>query len=143
MPNDRVVRSRRGRIALTCATLMASLLIVTACAGVEPDTASRVGGRLPAGENRERLFDIVEVLVDIAAERSVTPGQVALNWVLQRPAVSCVLVGARDERQLDENLAAATWSLSAEEMNRLDAVSETPWPYPYNAYADYAGSRNP
>ena len=60
--------------------------------------------------------------------------QVAINWLLQRPTVSSVLIGARDERQLRENLGAAGWALSEEQVARLDQASAVTPPYPYYPY---------
>jgi aryl-alcohol dehydrogenase-like predicted oxidoreductase len=57
--------------------------------------------------------------------------QVALNWLLQRPTVATVLIGARNEEQLRDNLGAVGWNLSADQVARLDAVSELPTIYPY------------
>jgi aryl-alcohol dehydrogenase-like predicted oxidoreductase len=57
--------------------------------------------------------------------------QVSLNWLLQRPTVASVLIGARDEAQLLENLGAVGWNLSAEQVARLDAVTQTDTIYPY------------
>ncbi len=91
----------------------------------------------------ERLYRIVDVMVAIAAERGATPAQVALNWVRCKPGVDTVIMGARNEQQLRENLAAAAWSLSAEETARLDEVSATPAPYPYWHQLKWAGERNP
>ncbi len=79
----------------------------------------------------EWLYNIVDVLDAISAETGKTVAQVSLNWLLQRPTVSSVIIGARDENQLRENLGAVGWNLSAEQVARLDAVSETPTIYPY------------
>jgi aryl-alcohol dehydrogenase-like predicted oxidoreductase len=79
----------------------------------------------------ERLFDIVAVLEEIARETGKTVPQVALNWVLQRPTVASVVVGARSETQLRENLAAADWRLDSAHVARLDAVSNRRPIYPY------------
>jgi aryl-alcohol dehydrogenase-like predicted oxidoreductase len=57
--------------------------------------------------------------------------QVALNWLLQRPTVSTVIIGARNETQLRQNLAAAEWNLTPEQVAKLDAASATAAPYPY------------
>lgn len=81
-----------------------------------------------------RLYDVVDALVETAEETGKTVPQVALNWVLQRPTVSTVLIGARDERQLRENLGAMGWSLTGEQVARLDAVSSLTPPYPYYPY---------
>ncbi|MDR5730300.1 MAG: aldo/keto reductase, partial [Terriglobia bacterium] len=56
---------------------------------------------------------------------------IALNWLLQRPTVATVIMGARNEEQLRQNLAAAGWNLTAEQVAKLDAVSKTTPPYPY------------
>lgn len=79
----------------------------------------------------EYLFDVVEVLEDIAAETGKTIPQVALNWLLQRPTVSNIVVGARNEEQLKSNLGAVGWNLSAEQVARLDKVSGKTPVYPY------------
>ncbi len=84
----------------------------------------------PGTLDQERLYRIVDVLLEIAKERGVTAAQIALNWVISKPCVSTVLVGARNEAQLRDNLATAQWSLTAEEVARLDAASATPEPYP-------------
>jgi hypothetical protein len=59
---------------------------------------------------------------------------IALNWLLKRPAVSTVLIGARDEEQLRQNLGAVGWSLSAEQVAKLDAASAVTPPYLYYPY---------
>ncbi|TBV72940.1 aldo/keto reductase [Pseudoxanthomonas winnipegensis] len=82
----------------------------------------------------ERLFAIVDVLDAIAAETGRTVPQVAINWLLQRPTVSSVLIGARTEAQLRDNLGAVGWSLTAEQIARLDAASAVEPPYPYYPY---------
>ena len=82
----------------------------------------------------ELLFDVVDALADIAAETGHTVAQVALNWLLRRPTVSSVIVGARNEQQLRDNLGAVGWRLDAEQIARLDAVSVRQAPYPYFPY---------
>src|SRR6478752_163041 len=96
-----------------------------------PET-SRVGqlGLERAGDV-ERLFDIVAVLEDIAKETGKTVPQVAINWVLHRPTVASVVIGARSETQLLANLAAADWQLDGAHVARLDAVSSRRPIYPY------------
>jgi aryl-alcohol dehydrogenase-like predicted oxidoreductase len=79
----------------------------------------------------ERLFDIVGVLEEIARETGKPLPQVAINWVLNRPTVASVVLGARSEIQLRENLAAADWRLDAAHVARLDAVSNRRPIYPY------------
>ncbi len=91
----------------------------------------------------ERVYRIVDVLTAVAQERNVTPAQVALNWVMHKPGVDTVIIGARNETQLRDNLAAATWRLSADEMGRLDAVSALPEPYPSWHQHKFGLERNP
>ncbi len=67
----------------------------------------------------------------MAAETGKTVAQVALNWLLQRPTVSSLIIGARNEAQLRQNLGAVGWNLSAEQVARLDAASEREPIYPY------------
>lgn len=82
----------------------------------------------------DRLFAIVDVLDAIAVETGRTVAQVALNWVSRRRTVSSVIIGARTEAQLRENLAAAGWSLTPEQVSALDAVSAVEAPYPHFPY---------
>jgi aryl-alcohol dehydrogenase-like predicted oxidoreductase len=77
------------------------------------------------------LYSVVDVLDAISAETGKTVSQVSLNWLLQRPTVASVIVGARTEEQLRENLGAVGWSLTAEQVARLDAASETETIYPF------------
>jgi aryl-alcohol dehydrogenase-like predicted oxidoreductase len=97
----------------------------------------------PGTVDLERLYRIVDVLIDIGQQRSVSPAQVALNWVMQKPRVDTVILGARNEEQLRDNLAAASWRLTAEEMKRLDEVSALPEPYPYWHQHKFGIERNP
>jgi aryl-alcohol dehydrogenase-like predicted oxidoreductase len=82
----------------------------------------------------EQLYGIVDVLDEMASETGKTVPQIALNWLLRRPTVSSVIIGARDERQLRENLGAVGWRLDADQIARLDAVSAREAPYPYFPY---------
>jgi aryl-alcohol dehydrogenase-like predicted oxidoreductase len=82
----------------------------------------------------ERLYRIVDTLDEIAAETGRTLPQIALNWLLQRPTVSSVLIGARDEAQLRQNLGALGWQLDAAQVARLDAASAVAVPYPHYPY---------
>jgi aryl-alcohol dehydrogenase-like predicted oxidoreductase len=95
----------------------------------------------PPVRDADALYDIVEVLVDIAEERGVSAARVALAWLLGRPGVSTVVVGARTEEQLADNLAAADLELSAEERVRLDEVSAPPLLYPHWHQARTASDR--
>jgi aryl-alcohol dehydrogenase-like predicted oxidoreductase len=78
----------------------------------------------------ERLFRIVDALDDVAAESGKTIPQVALNWLLQRPTVSSVIIGARNEEQLVQNIGAVGWRLTPEQVTTLDQASEVPPAYP-------------
>jgi aryl-alcohol dehydrogenase-like predicted oxidoreductase len=87
--------------------------------------------------NTERTWQVVEAVGQIAASRGVTSAQVALAWVGDRPGVSSTILGARTLEQLEDNLGAAALVLSAEERDRLDAVSDPGLPpYPYGFIAD-------
>ena len=98
---------------------------------------------VPGTVDFERLYRIVDKLTAIAQGRNVTPAQVALNWVMNKPGVDTVIIGARDEAQLRDNLAAAGWRLSAEEMTTLDEVSALPEPYPMWHQHKFGIERNP
>ncbi|MBY5363723.1 aldo/keto reductase [Rhizobium leguminosarum] len=87
----------------------------------------------------EKLFDIVDVLDAIAAETGRTVPQIAINWLLSRPTVSSVIIGARNGEQLRQNLGAVGWSLSKAQIERLDAVSAVTAPYPYFPYRRQEG----
>jgi aryl-alcohol dehydrogenase-like predicted oxidoreductase len=73
----------------------------------------------------------VDALDAVAAETGKTLPQIALNWLLQRPTVSTVVIGARNEEQLRQNLGAVGWNLTAEQVARLDAASAVTRAYPY------------
>ena len=89
--------------------------------------------------DEQRLYAIVDVLDAIAAETGHTVPQVAIAWLLSRPTVSSVIIGARDEAQLRDNLGAVGWSLSADQVKRLDEVSTVMPPYPYYPYRIQVG----
>lgn len=91
--------------------------------------------------DHEQAWEILDVCRDIAAVRRVSVAQVALNWLRTRPEVSSVIVGARTEAQLADNLAAAQWQLTGEETARLDTVSERPWPYPHWFHRQFTAER--
>jgi aryl-alcohol dehydrogenase-like predicted oxidoreductase len=95
-------------------------------------------GRIKAGggENGpqvddEYLYAVVDVIDEIAKENGKTVNQIALNWLLQRPTVSNIVIGARNEEQLKQNLGALGWNLSADQMERLDNASRRTPIYPY------------
>jgi aryl-alcohol dehydrogenase-like predicted oxidoreductase len=98
----------------------------------------------PPVHDEDRLYDTVDALVEIGEEHGVSAAQVALAYTLAKPAVTSVIVGARTEDQLRDNLAAADLALSDEEMTRLDDVSRVPLLYPYWHQANTAvGRLNP
>lgn len=111
----------------------------------------RRGQSLPAGSRLhdtaefgppvedEQLYAIVDVLDAIAQETGRSVPQVAINWLLQRPTVASVIIGARNEQQLRDNLGAVGWSLTAEQIARLDAASLRTAPYPYFPYRRQEG----
>jgi aryl-alcohol dehydrogenase-like predicted oxidoreductase len=90
----------------------------------------------------EDLFKVVDVLDEIAKETGKTVTQIALNWLLQRPTVANVIIGARNEEQLRQNLGAVGWNLSAEQVKRLDAATDRTPIYPYWHQRGFA-ERNP
>lgn len=79
----------------------------------------------------EYLFRVVDALDEVAHETGKTVPQVALNWLLRRPSVATVVIGARNEEQLRQNLGAVGWALTPAQVARLDAASATQPPYPY------------
>jgi aryl-alcohol dehydrogenase-like predicted oxidoreductase len=85
----------------------------------------------PPVRDQEKLYDTVEVLVDIAAAHEASPAQVALAWLLGRPAVTSLIIGARTDEQLRDNLAAADLVLAADERAALDKVSAPQLVYPH------------
>lgn len=84
--------------------------------------------------DEERLYRIIDAMDEVAEETGKTVPQIALNWLLQRPTVSTVLIGARNEEQLRQNLGAVGWNLSPEQVAKLDAASALTPPYPYYPY---------
>lgn len=111
----------------------------------------RRGAPLPAGSrlhgsasfgppvDEELLYRVVDALEIVARETGKTVPQVALNWLTTRPTVSTVVMGARNEAQLRENLGAVGWSLSPDQLTRLDQASSTTAAYPYFPYRRQAG----
>jgi aryl-alcohol dehydrogenase-like predicted oxidoreductase len=90
----------------------------------------------------EYLYKVVDSLDEIAKETGKTVAQIALNWLLQRPTVSTVIMGARNEEQLRQNLDAAGWNLSPEQVAKLDKASDVTPIYPYWHQRQFA-ERNP
>jgi aryl-alcohol dehydrogenase-like predicted oxidoreductase len=90
----------------------------------------------------EYLYDVVDALDAVAKETGKTVPQVALNWLLQRPTVANVIIGARNEEQLNQNLGALGWNLTTEQVKKLDDASARPLAYPYWHQRDFQ-ERNP
>ncbi|MBS0429641.1 MAG: aldo/keto reductase [Proteobacteria bacterium] len=82
----------------------------------------------------EHLYRVVDALLQVAEETGKTVPQVAINWLLQRPTVASVLIGARDEAQLVQNLGAVGWTLTPAQMAVLDTASAVMPPYPHYPY---------
>jgi aryl-alcohol dehydrogenase-like predicted oxidoreductase len=97
-----------------------------------------IGPQVP----EEYLFRVVDALDDVARETGKTVPQIALNWLLQRPSVASVIIGARNEEQLKQNLGAVDWNLTPSQVAKLDAASATPLAYPYWHQRGFA-ERNP
>jgi len=81
--------------------------------------------------DEEYLYQVVDALDEVAAETGKTIPQIALNWLLQRPTVSTIIIGARNEEQLRQNLGAVGWNLAPEQVAKLDAASDRTPTYPY------------
>ena len=95
----------------------------------------------PPVRDEEKLYDVVDVLVEIAEKHDVSVAQVALSWLLGRPGVASVIVGARTDEQLADNLQAAEMKLTEGERRRLDEVSAPPLIYPFWHQAKIASDR--
>jgi aryl-alcohol dehydrogenase-like predicted oxidoreductase len=90
----------------------------------------------------EYLYRVIDALDEVSRETGKSVPQIALNWLLRRPSVSTVIIGARNEQQLRQNLEAAGWSLSPEQVAKLDRASATTPVYPYWHQRQFA-ARNP
>lgn len=101
-------------------------------------TSVDIGPQVP----EDYLFTVVDALDAVASETGKSIPQVALNWLFHRPTVATVVIGARNEEQLRANLGSVGWSLSTEQVAKLDAASARPRPYPYWHQAHFK-ERNP
>jgi aryl-alcohol dehydrogenase-like predicted oxidoreductase len=90
----------------------------------------------------EYIYRVVDALDEVAKETGKSISQIALNWLLQRPTVATVVMGARNAEQLQQNLGAVGWNLTPEQVTKLDAASAVAKPYPYWHQAQFA-LRNP
>ena len=105
------------------------------------DSRQAAGWSEPPIRDENRLWNIVDVLVEIAEARSVSPAQVALAWTLSRPAITSVVVGGLSEQHFKDNIAAVDLKLTAEELERLNAVSRLAYIYPYWHQHNFAKDR--
>ncbi|MBU1304917.1 MAG: aldo/keto reductase, partial [Alphaproteobacteria bacterium] len=97
-----------------------------------PSSGRQVTGfKEPPIYDPEKLWDIVDVINEVAGAHGVSGAQVSLAWLLQRPLVASVIIGGRNIEQFEDNLKAADLTLSADEVARLDKVSQPPLIYPY------------
>ncbi|PIQ20476.1 MAG: aldo/keto reductase, partial [Cytophagales bacterium CG18_big_fil_WC_8_21_14_2_50_42_9] len=98
-------------------------------------TDSRVaqgGSPVPEAVVNEAIFyNITDTLDEVVEETGKSVAQVALNWLLQRPTVANIIIGARNEEQLKQNLDAVGWNLTIEQVRKLDKASDVPTIYPY------------
>jgi aryl-alcohol dehydrogenase-like predicted oxidoreductase len=92
---------------------------------------SRLGQISFVPYDNESLYKVVDVLDEVAQETRKSIAQVALNWVLSRPSISSIVIGARNEEQLKQNLGALGWKLTPAQIAKLDAASKTEPIYPY------------
>jgi len=100
---------------------------------IPPESRVAQGGS-PVPEmvvNEDVFYNTIDALQEIAEETEKTLAQVALNWLSKRPTVSSIIIGARNEEQLQQNLNSIGWNLSADQIKKLDAASEVPPIYPY------------
>jgi len=111
--------------------------------GVEAPAGSRhlTEWNEPPVHDEDKLYDTIEEVVAIGADHGVSAAQVALAYTMAKPAVTSVIVGARTEEQLADNLAAADLTLSSDDLARLDTVSAQPLLYPYWHQANTSGDR--
>ncbi len=111
--------------------------------GVDAPAGSRHLGDWsePPVHDEDKLYDTIETLVSIGESRGVSAAQVALAYIIGKPAVTSVIVGARTEEQLADNLASAELSLTADEVAQLDEVSAQPLQYPYWHHANTSSDR--
>lgn len=105
------------------------------------DSRQAAGWSEPPIRDENRLWNIVDVLVEIAEARGVTSAQVALAWTLSRPAITSVVVGGLTEQHFRDNIAAADLKLTTQELERLNAASRLPYIYPYWHQHNFAKDR--
>ncbi|MCU0854176.1 MAG: aldo/keto reductase [Rhodobacteraceae bacterium] len=133
----------QGLGVLVWSPLAAGLLTGKHRRGAEAPAGSRqaAGWSEPPIRDTERLWDIVDALVEVAQARGATPAQVALAWLLTRPAVTSLVVGGRTEAQFVENFGSVDVRLTDEDLKRLNDVSRLPLIYPYWHQHNFARPR--
>lgn len=109
----------------------------------KPPENTRVGNspELWSKWNTDTTWAILDTVRDIAEETGKTPAQVSLNWLLSRQEMTAPIIGARNVEQLEDNLGAGGWALAAEQVERLNRVSELPVSYPYDQAAEQQQQR--
>ena len=112
----------------------------------EGSQAPKAHANLPAGSeppirDQDKLWNIVETLSEIGAAHNVSAAPIALAWLLTRPAISSLVVGGRTPAQFEENFRAVDLTLSDDEIDRLNKVSEVPLIYPYWHQSNFASER--
>lgn len=111
--------------------------------GKTPDQTRLAYMDAPGTVDFEKLYRIVDALEEISKARGKTPAQIALNWLLRRPGIASIILGARTEQQLQENLGAVGWALTESEVRKLEQASEVAEPYPYWHQHRWGNDRNP
>jgi len=103
--------------------------------GVPMPEVTRLQSKLAADKGpqvpQDYLYKVVDALDAVAKQTGKSIAQIALNWLLQRPSVATLIIGARNEEQLRQNIDATGWKLTSEQIARLDAASAVPLTYPY------------
>ncbi|HYW97005.1 MAG TPA: aldo/keto reductase [Bacteroidales bacterium] len=109
----------------------------------KPGGGTRVseGWTEPPIRDEERLWNIVDVLIEIAEDHNVSAAQVSLAWLLSRPGIASVVMGGRKKEQIEDNIGAASLELSDDELKKLNDVSKIPLLYPYWHQAMFAKRR--
>ncbi|MBA3871085.1 MAG: aldo/keto reductase [Anaerolineae bacterium] len=106
--------------------------MTTPTEGTRVKTAEEKGwGESWGAYNNEHTWSVIDALFAVADEADKSPAQVALNWVLCQPGITAPIIGARTMQQLEDNLGAADWSLTPDQLHKLNQASTKPLPYPY------------
>lgn len=110
---------------------------------IPPDSRLAISEHIAPQANDQTLHDVLDVLHELAEETGKLIPQIAINWLLRRPTVATVIMGARNEEQLLQNLGAVGWALTPEQVARLDKASRVRPSYPTDFYLTADGHRNP